>query len=275
MSKERRNLLFAITLSVFPLGQCFPADASDNPESGQTGRYTYSGSMTEILGADGAAAYSPVFPVDQVQHWEIVVPEDYDPNDPPGILVYISPSDSGKIPRNWTSSIETENLIWIAAKRSGNKRAVARRIAYSILAAGIIDRRYKVNASRIYLAGFSGGAKVAGLVAVLYPNLFSGAIYIGGAELWDEETATVDIDSILRNRYVFMAGTDDFNRPLSRKVFSKYTDLGIENIEFVVMTGKGHQLPETRQFTRALQFLDGSQPPESGHPSESAESGHP
>jgi len=266
MSQARRNLLFAITLSVFSLGKSFPADASDNPESGQTGRYTFSGSMTEILGADGAASYSPVFPVDQVQHWEIVVPEEYDPNNPPGILVYISPSDSGKIPRNWRSSIEAENLIWIAAKRSGNKRAVARRIAYSILAAGIIDRRYTVDASRIYLAGFSGGAKVAGLVAVLYPKLFSGAIYIGGAELWEEEDAPIDFGVIQRNRYVFMAGTDDFNRPLSRKVFSKYEDLGIKNIEFVLMTGKGHQLPDTRQLTRALQFLDGSQPPESGHP---------
>ena len=257
MSKERRNLLIAITLSVFPLGQCFPADAIDSPENNQTGRYTFSGSMTEILGADGATAYSPVFPVDQDQEWEIVVPEDYDPEIPPGILVYISPSDSGKLPRNWMSSIETENLIWIAANRSGNRRAVARRIAYSILAAGIIDRRYKVDASRIYLAGFSGGAKVAGLVAGLYPNLFSGAIYIGGAELWDEE-ATVDINSMQRNRYVFMAGVDDFNRSLSRKVFSKYKKLGIENVDFVSMARKGHQLPDTRDFTEALQFLDGS-----------------
>ena len=266
MSKVRRNLLFAVTLSVFPLGQCFSADASDNADSLQTGRYTYSGSMTEILGADGAAAYSPIFPLDQVQHWEIVVPEDYDPGNPPGILIYISPSDSGRIPGNWTSSIESENLIWIAARRSGNKQAVARRIAHSILAAGIIDRKYTVDASRIYLAGFSGGAKVAGLVAVLYPNLFSGAIYIGGAELWDEEAATVDIDAMQRNRYVFMAGTDDFNRSLSKRIFSKYEALGIENIEFVLMTGKGHQLPDSRQLTRALQFLNGSQPPESGHP---------
>ena len=43
-----------------------------------------------------------------------------------------------------------------------------------------MTRRYAIDESRIYVAGFSGGGKVASMLAVIYPEVFDGAIPMGG-----------------------------------------------------------------------------------------------
>lgn len=253
MRREFRNFQLVVLLAVLSVDDCLFAE---NADSYRTGRYTLSNSIKQVLGEDGAKSYSEIFPVDEIQEWEIVVPENHDPDNPAGVLVYISPTNSGRIPGKWKAIVESENLIWIAANRSGNNTAVSRRIAYALLSVGIIDDRYNINASRVYLAGFSGGARVSGLVAASYPGLFTGAIYIGGAELWNQANASIDLEAMQKNRYVFIAGSNDFNRSMARNVFSKYGDLGIENIDFVLMSRKGHELPNTRQMLEAVRFLD-------------------
>lgn len=257
MYKELSCLFLAAFLALITAGQCNLAQAGDNKDSHRAGSCTLSVTLTDILGAEGARAYSQIFPPDEIQEWEIVVPGNYDPHNPPGVLIYISPTDSGRIPNTWTSVLESENLIWIAASHSGNDRAVVRRSAHAILAIQVLDHRYNIDTSRVYLAGFSGGARVSGLVAAGYPELFSGAVYIGGAEMWNQDDASIDLEAIRRNRFVFMAGSNDFNRSMARKVLAKYRDLGIANVDFILMSLKGHELPDAKQLLKALRFLDG------------------
>jgi poly(3-hydroxybutyrate) depolymerase len=195
--------------------------------------------------------------LDETVTWQVTVPESYEPENPPGVLVYISPSNSGKLPRSWQNLPEAHNLIWIAADHSGNRIKVTHRMSYTIFSIVLIGDRYAIDSSRIYLSGFSGGARVAGLVAAAYPQVFKGDIYIGGAETWEGELAPDKLAAMQRNRYVFLAGSDDFNRRMVRNVAADYTAAGIENVELVIIARLGHELPSGSTMSDALNFLDG------------------
>lgn len=127
---------------------------------------------------------SGVIRADEEITWKMYVPESYDANKPAGLMVYISPSPKGWMPRKWRPVIDETNQIWTSANRSGNRTHTAKRMLYAVLAPQIVERDYRIDADRTYLSGFSGGGKVAGMVSIDFANLFRGAIYICGAEHW-------------------------------------------------------------------------------------------
>jgi len=230
--------------------------AEDTDQSTRTGSFSISATPTEIVGPDSAANFASVIPVDEAISWHITVPESYDPDEPPGLMVYISPSNSGRMPRSWLSLPASHNFIWIGADQSGNRIAVARRVTMALFAVGLVNNHYSIDSHRIYLSGFSGGARVAGLVAAAYPEIFKGDIYIGGAETWEGELAADKLEGMKQNRYVFLSGSDDFNRRMVREVAAKYTATGIENIELNIISHLGHELPRASVIGDALNFLD-------------------
>lgn len=230
--------------------------AEDLNQSTRTGSLSISATPTEIVGPDSAANFASVIPVDEAISWQITVPESYDPDKPPGVLVYISPSESGKLPRSWLSLPESHNVIWVGADESGNRIAVARRVTMALFAVGLINNRYSIDDQRVYLSGFSGGARVAGLVAAAYPEIFKGYIYMSGAEFWEDELALDKLEAMQRNRYAFLVGSEDFNRRMVREVAAKYTTASIENIELKIIAHGGHDLPRASIMSDALNFLD-------------------
>ncbi len=230
--------------------------AEDTDQSTRTGSFSISATPTEIVGPDSAANFESVIPVDEAISWQITVPESYDPDQPPGILVYISPSNSGKMPRSWLSLPESHNVIWIGAEKSGNRIAVSRRVTMALFAVGLINSRYNIDGRRVYLSGFSGGARVAGLVAAAYPAIFKGDIYIGGAETWEDDLTPDKLEAMQKNRYVFITGSDDFNRRMVRNAAAEYEAAGIESIELKIIAHHGHDLPTASIMSDALNFLD-------------------
>ena len=248
------NWFFALLVLLHSL----PLLASEQVTSfvaAKTGAYTANASITDLIGEDSAQAYVAIMPVDELITWEVYVPENYDTKKPAGVLVYISPSNSGELPKGWKALIDKYNLIWVAANESGNKVDTHRRLSYAIMALALIDKRYKVDGDRTYLSGFSGGGRVASLLAIQYPTLFNGAIYNSGANLWNKGEA-IAIDQINNNRYVFIAGKKDFNLDDTKKVYRAYKKAGIEQIKLMVIPRMGHSNPSKSNFERAIRFLD-------------------
>ena len=66
----------------------------------------------------------------------------------------------------------------------------------------MLTNTYEINQDRIYLAGFSGGGRVASIVAAEYPHIFKDAIYTSGVNFWNK-IASRNIEQIRRNAYVF------------------------------------------------------------------------
>jgi pimeloyl-ACP methyl ester carboxylesterase len=73
----------------------------------------------------------------------------------------------------------------------------------------------------VYVSGFSGGGRVASMVAPEYPQVFKGAIFICGVNDWGNRKPA-DLETVQSNRYVFLTGRKDFNRSETRSVHRSY-----------------------------------------------------
>lgn len=213
----------------------------------------------EVLGAEAAEANAAVLPVGGRIRWEVYAPPADVHDEPPGVLVYISPSMSGRPPAEWLAVMREQNLIWVAANQSGNEVATAARIMMAVTGLRAIDQEYAIDTERVYLSGFSGGGRTAGLTMGLYPELFRGAIYICGVNFWDDDVGAAALERIRDNAYVFLTGTRDFNQADTGRVFRRYRSAGVERALPMVIRGLGHELPGADDFTRAIDYLDGGE----------------
>lgn len=221
----------------------------------QLGSYQESATVIEIGGEGFARNFESVVSGDAMIDWTVFVPDSYDPDLPAGVLVYISPSNSGGIPEHWQAVLGDRNLIWVAANQSGNSVDPRLRIVYSLLAPAFIDRNYEIDTGRIFIAGLSGGGRVASMVAPEYPTLFRGAIYICGVNSFGRRSRE-ELERIRSGRFVFLTGSEDFNRGETKRVYNRYLRTDVENSFYLEIAGMGHQNPDAARFAEAIAFLD-------------------
>lgn len=221
----------------------------------QTGEFDLSITLEELVGKESASHVAHTLAADDVIGWQLYVPENYDPASPAGIMVYISPDNSGDIPRGWKSVMDDYNLIWIAANNSGNRQTVALRKLFAILAPSAVRREYRIDNDRIYVSGLSGGGKMASMVATDYAQLFKGAIFNCGVQPWSVKQPA-RFEQIKENRYVFVTGTLDQALKPTKKVYKQYKKAGLENIKLMVIRDMTHRNPNAYKFAEALSFLD-------------------
>jgi hypothetical protein len=172
------------------------ADVSSNPgndlsvenqltESNiQYGKFDVTRTMADLIDPATIESLSDGISADEDVTWRMYFPDSYTPSEPAGLLVYVSPTPKGQMPRGWQPVFDEQNLIFISADRSGNRTSTKRRMLFAALAPYVVSDKYEIDASRIYVSGFSGGGKVASLAAIHFANLFAGAMYICGAESW-------------------------------------------------------------------------------------------
>ena len=251
-----RVLLARTLLASLLVSWCTPScgQDADKPDI-QYGGFEVSRTAIRLVDLVGSASMLDALDDDETVSWRMYVPETYDPGKPAGLLVYISPTSSGGIQSDWRSVIESENLIWIGANQSGNRTRTNKRILLATLAPYVASERYEIDPERVYLSGFSGGAKAAGLASVHLARLFKGAIFICGAESWSD----VEPEQLLvaaPNRYVFVTGSRDFNNTLTRRVHRKFERAGLVNSKLMVISGMEHSTPDAEHFREAMLYLD-------------------
>jgi hypothetical protein len=245
-----------ILTASFGLQWCVTSYAGNSDEAtSQAGALDVSWTVTDLavhLSLDGPL---DSYDRDDVLRWHIYVPESYNPNKPAGLMVYISPTPSGRIRPDWRPVLDQENLIWISATKSGNNTPTRERILLASLAPFVAADRYEIDPDRVYLSGFSGGGKAAGIASIHLAGLFKGAIFICGAEMWKDVEAA-HIATAAPNRYVFLTGSRDFNRTLSRETYKAYSRAGLSNLKLMVIRGMGHTTPDADHFREAIRYLD-------------------
>ncbi len=224
---------------------------SDGP---RTGYFRETVNPLELLGEQGARAISDVFAPDHKLTWQLYVPDSYDARKPAGVMVYVSPTKSGVPKRGWKSALDERNMIWIAALNSGNNKHVTERSLKAIFATTYIAQNYAIDIDRVYVSGFSGGGKTVARIARSQPDLFKGALYICGVEFWQEQPPK--IDQVRDMHHVFLTGTNDFNRQETKQIRKKYQQAGVAGTELIVVRSMSHELPPTKYFAQAIDYLD-------------------
>jgi poly(3-hydroxybutyrate) depolymerase len=206
--------------------------------------------LRSLFPAEQVASLSDILPPDRQIHFKLFVPSGSERN---GVLVFVHATDSAEPQPGWTRVLQQHRVIWVAAERFGNSVPAAQRVLAALLGLAHVQRTYAVDRQRIYIAGMSGGGRVASRTITQFPTMFRGAIYIVGADPLDDAAQR---EVIAANRYVFLTGHKDFNRREMRSIHRRYAKAGVKDTLWLDFPAFGHEYPSPVQLERAIQFLD-------------------
>jgi poly(3-hydroxybutyrate) depolymerase len=209
-----------------------------------------SATLAQLFSARDAHSLQRTLPADRVMHFRVREPQ----GGVRGVLVYVSPTDSGELPADWVGVIDREHLLYVAADGFGNSRPTAERVL-AALAADRLAREMGAKTARHFIAGMSGGGRVASQVITHFPEVFAGAICIVGADYFmpQDETQRAAVAS---RRLVLLTGSRDFNQREMQLVTRRYQQAGVSRLLLMDLPQFAHQLPDAAQLAQALAFLD-------------------
>ena len=116
------------------------------------------------------------------ERFTVYVPAGAPPAAGYGLVVFVAPWPEATEPRRWRPPLDRHGIVFVSAARSGNESKVyERRLPLALLAYENVRARYPIDPSRVWVAGFSGGARVAQAAALAYPDVFRGALLSTGS----------------------------------------------------------------------------------------------
>ncbi len=179
-----------------------------------------------------------------------------------GLLVFVMPAHSLRLPEDWRGPLERAGFIYVSALRSGNSQSVQeRRIPLAVHAYDYAKSRYPIDPDRVFIGGFSGGSRMAQWTAMAYPEVFRGAMLVGGSlKIGQYEVVFPPRDLALRflssTRLVFATGSEDaLNGGIDRRNRKVLESLCFRGYSRVAQLRLGHWLPSGGGLARVLEEL--------------------
>ena len=231
------------------LGLALLAAASAHAEGLTTSES--SATLTSLFSAEEVSRLSKTLPAGQTVKFRVWWSDD--PN--PGVVIFVSPTDSGEPPEGWLALLQQKRLSWIAADGFGNEKPSAQRVLVAVMGLSLAQKHGPLHRKRIYIGGMSGGGRIASMTAPRFPQMFSGGLYIVGANFWMPDDAQLK-PLAAANRYVFITGDKDFNHRDMKSVYSRYRKKGLDASLLMDIPGYGHEYPDVEQLAQAIAFLD-------------------
>jgi len=219
----------------------------------------------------------PDYTVDlAAERFSVYVPKCAAPPQGYGLVVFIPPWREAQVPSDWRATLDDLGLVFVTAARSGNEAdPILRRAALALDASAAVRKALPIDANRIYLAGFSGGARVALHVALAYPDLFRSALIDGSSDPVGSKLVPLPRMELLRRAqerlrlvYVF-GGHDEFNAHSARRSAASAREHCLFDVTTLEMPGRGHERADPAAWKRALAALDA--PPRAARPDELSE----
>jgi len=209
------------------------------------------------------------------ENFQVIVPGAFSTNVTWGLLVWISPGDSPRLPSAWEAELAKRRLLFVSAYKAGNPRDVVERARLALDAAFNMRQLYRIDFRRVFLGGFSGGGRVAGMVGMAYPEVFTGTICVCGVSFYTDIPTTTGqhwpssfnpdrsrLAQAKGNRFVLLTGDQDINRENTREVWrSGFEREGFRNVRYLEVPGLKHTLPSAEVLGTALEFLAAGETP--------------
>lgn len=182
------------------------------------------------------------------------------------LIVFVPPWQQAGLPEGWAAVLDHYGAIYVSAARSGNdENTMGRREPLALLAAHNIIAQYPIDSERVYIAGFSGGSRIAQRLAFGYPDLFRGAILNAGSDAIGDMTAQPPLPlpprELLfqfqsRTHVIYITGERDAARVdddmLSVSSMRRWCAF---NVESIVEPFVGHTVARPEALARALGSL--------------------
>jgi len=207
------------------------------------------------------------------ESFEVYVPDSYDSNTPFGLIVWIHAGPSGTIEYyNAKQLMAKHKLVWVGANNSGNDTSTyERRIPLALDAAYNMQKLYNIDPNRVYIAGISGGGRVASITAFHHSDVYAGGIFVIGANYWESmpvpgKNSSWKVggtrpqpENLLRakkfGRYVLLTGDTDGNRLQMHTYYEKGFSRCLDHVLYMQVPGMGHEVPPSEEFDKALTYL--------------------
>jgi pimeloyl-ACP methyl ester carboxylesterase len=197
------------------------------------------------------------------ERFDVYVPAGAPPVAGYGVVVFIAPWPDPTRPRVWRAPLDEHHLIFVSAQHSGNgEKLLDRRLPLALLGYANVRARFPIDERRVYVAGFSGGSRVAEIAALAYPDVFRGAILNAGADPIDGRAGMfVPPAELFRmfqhSRLVFITGDLDTDNARQDDVTQRsMRDACVLDVATVLVAGKGHEPLDQRAWGRALDAVE-------------------
>jgi poly(3-hydroxybutyrate) depolymerase len=221
-----------------------PARAADSATVEQTV------TIGALFAPEQAKAFAPTMRIDRKVTLRVRVP----PGDAPhGVLVFVHPGNDAQPMTGWDAVLDRRNLAYVAAEGFGNDKPGNQRALAALLGLTHLSRTHRIDASRRYIGGMSGGGKMASQVLSRFPAFFDGALCIVGAEYVVPRGGFPP--EMAAKRVVFMTGDKDFNHFDVLAVYKRFVADGVALPHLMDIHGFGHEYPDAAQLDAALELL--------------------
>jgi dienelactone hydrolase len=184
------------------------------------------------------------------------------PADGYALLTFVPPWDEARLPPGWAMVLDRYGVIFVSAARSGNDTdPLGRREPLALLAAWNVMQRYRVDARRVYVGGFSGGSRIALRLALAYPDLFRGALLNAGSDPIDAGHANPPPRELLvrfqeSTRVVYVTGEHDTVRPtMDTASLESMRDWCVFDTASRITYGVAHEIASPAELSWALTAL--------------------
>ena len=203
------------------------------------------------------------------ESFRVLIPRADATSESHGLLVWISASDEPGIPADWKAELVNHGTLFISAHHSGNQRHPLDRFRLALDATCNMCRQYKIDRRHIYIGGFSGGARIASMLAIAYADLFTGTLSVCGVNFYKDVAldkgkyypATFAPDpGVLplarqNSRFVLVTGEHDENRDNIQSAFREFKREGFRHVVCLEIPGMSHAMPAAKTLGEALDFL--------------------
>ena len=224
----------------------------------------------ERIGASGYIRYDPTSRDLAKERLHARLPAGYAPEHPAGLIVWIDASAEGRPPQPLFKALDQSGMICIGAAGAGNDRGVTDRLQLALDAAATAERRWHIDPERVYVAGISGGGKMASILGVCFPDVFDGAVAIvglgswetvptgEGSKVWPAEFARPKgkaWEALKDRRVAVVTGDRDFNhRQITLTLDRVKTDR--PEMKLYDIEGLGHEFPAPDRLAEVVGWID-------------------
>jgi len=178
------------------------------------------------------------------------------------LMVFVPPWQKAQLPQSWGPVLDQFGMIFVTAARSGNEEdIVSRREPLALIAAQNVMAQYSIDPAQAFVAGMSGGARVALRLALAYPDLFHGALLNSGSDVIGTIYEPLPSASLFRQfqtgtRLVYVTGDHDAaNVESEMRSKRAMQDWCVSDMASIRMPFTGHEVAPPAILTRALQAL--------------------
>ncbi len=189
------------------------------------------------------------------QTYELFVPERKDAKKPVPAILFISAGDEPGGWKAFEAVCKDRGFAFIGVRGAGNNVPPPKRVRIVLDCLDDVRRKLPLDADRTYIAGFSGGARVACAVAFALPEYFGGVIPVCAAgelreEPWLRHRLTDRVSAAL------VTGDTDFNRgEVERWKGGMWKGIGIRTRVWV-QPKSGHAVPPPATLSEVVKWLD-------------------